>query len=77
MKNRTDSKKPNTPSPGKPRLLDRAREILRSKYYSRRTGEVYVGWMRRFILFHGRRHPRAAGGAEAGRAPASAMPALD
>ena len=29
--------------PGKPKLLDRAREILRSKYYSRRTEEVYLG----------------------------------
>jgi hypothetical protein len=45
-------------SPPKPKLLDRAREILRANYYSRRTEEVYVGWMRRFILFHGKRHPR-------------------
>ncbi len=41
----------------KPKLLERAREILRAKYYSRRTEEAYLGWMRRFILFHGKRHP--------------------
>ena len=47
----------NTP-PHKPKLLERARDILRANYYSRRTEEVYLGWMRRFILFHGKRHPR-------------------
>ena len=35
-----------------------ARDILRANYYSRRTEEVYLGWMRRFILFHGKQHPR-------------------
>ena len=45
-------------SPRKPKLLERARDILRASYYSRRTEEVYLGWMRRFILFHGKRHPR-------------------
>jgi integrase len=44
--------------PRKPKLLDRARDILRANYYSRRTEEVYLGWMRRFILFHGKQHPR-------------------
>jgi hypothetical protein len=39
------------PAAGKPKLLDRAREILRANYYSRRTEDVYLGWMRRFILF--------------------------
>ncbi len=48
----------------KPKLLDRARDILRANYYSRRTEEVYLGWMRRFILFHGKRHPRDMGGVE-------------
>lgn len=47
----------NSP-PHKPKLLDQARDLLRAKYYSRRTEEVYLGWMRRFILFHGKRHPR-------------------
>lgn len=44
--------------PRKPKLLERARDILRANYYSRRTEEVYLGWMRRFILFHGKQHPR-------------------
>ena len=54
-------KEPDFPAPGKPKLLERAREILGSKYYSKRTEEVYVGWMRRFIVFHGKRHPREMG----------------
>ena len=45
-------------------MLDQARDILRAKYDSRRTEEVYVGWMRRFILFHKKRHPREMGGPE-------------
>ena len=44
--------------PRKPKLLERARDLLRANYYSRRTEEVYLGWIRRFILFHGKRHPR-------------------
>lgn len=55
---------PDSSLAGKPRLLDRARVILRANYYSRRTEEVYLGWMRRFILFHGKRHPQEMGGAE-------------
>ena len=49
---------------GAPRLLDRVREALRVRHYSIRTEEAYVGWIRRFILFHGRRHPRDLGKAE-------------
>ena len=52
-------------SPRKPKLLEQARDILRAKYYSRRTEEVYLGWMRRFILFHHKRHPREMGAVEA------------
>ena len=52
------------PPPRKPKLLDRAREVLRAKYYSRRTEEAYIGWMRRFILFHGKQHPSDMGTAE-------------
>ncbi len=51
----------------KPKLLEQVRELLRAKYYSRRTEEVYLGWIRRFILFHGKRHPREMGGAEVAR----------
>jgi hypothetical protein len=40
----------------KPRLLDQVREAIRARHYSRRTEEAYVGWIKRFILFHGKRH---------------------
>ncbi len=39
----------------KPRLLDRVREIIRRKYYSHRTEEAYVHWIKRFIYFTGKR----------------------
>ncbi len=41
----------------KPRLLDRVREAIRARHYSRRTEKAYVAWIRRYILFHGKRHP--------------------
>jgi len=47
-----------------PRLLDQLREAIRRRYYSRRTEEAYVHWVRRFIYFSGRRHPRELGEAE-------------
>lgn len=40
-----------------PKLLDRVRDTLRRKHYSFRTEQTYVDWIRRFILFHGKRHP--------------------
>ena len=42
----------------KPKLLDRARDALRSKYYSLRTEGAYFGWMRRFILSTKKASPR-------------------
>jgi integron integrase len=45
------------PSPS-PRLLDRVRIALRARHYSLSTEESYVTWIRRFIVFHGKRHPR-------------------
>ena len=47
-----------------PKLLDRLREKVRVKHYSIRTEQVYVDWARRFILFHGKRHPAQMGAAE-------------
>ena len=41
-----------------PRLLDQVRGRLRLKHYSLRTEQAYVGWIRRFILANGKRHPR-------------------
>ncbi|MEO7724974.1 MAG: integron integrase [Chthoniobacterales bacterium] len=48
----------------KPKFLDQVRTILRTRHYSLRTEEAYLGWIRRFILFHGKRHPREMGAAE-------------
>ena len=41
----------------KPKLLDRLREALRSRHYSRRTEQTYCHWVKRFIYFHNVRHP--------------------
>jgi site-specific recombinase XerD len=45
-------------------LLDRVREACRVRHYSRRTEEAYAAWIRRFIFFHDKRHPREMGTAE-------------
>ena len=50
--------------PAARRLLDSVRDVIRLKHYSLRTEETYVHWIRRFIYFHGKRHPRELGGAE-------------
>ena len=52
------------PTPPKPRLLDRVREAVRARHYSRRTEKTYVVWIRRYILFHGKRHPAQMGPVE-------------
>lgn len=49
---------------GRPGLLEVARQTIRTKHYSIRTEEVYLGWMRRFIRFHNMRHPRDMGADE-------------
>ncbi len=46
---------------GKPRLLDRLRQSIRARHYSPRTEKAYVGWIKRFIFFHGKRHPNELG----------------
>jgi site-specific recombinase XerD len=45
-------------------LLEAVRATLRAKHYSPRTEEAYLGWIRRFVRFHGRRHPRTMGESE-------------
>ncbi len=47
-----------------PRLMDRVRARIRVKHYSLKTEAAYCGWIRRFILANGKRHPRDMGGAE-------------
>ncbi len=49
-----------------PKLLDRVRTTIRTRHYSRRTEQAYVGWIRRFILFHQKRHPSEMGASEIG-----------
>lgn len=48
-------------------LLDQVRAALVVRHYSVRTAEAYVGWVRRFVMFHGRRHPAALGSADVAR----------
>ncbi len=57
-----------TPFPGTvpgqhqpPKLLDRVRIAIRTRHYSLRTEEAYVGWIRRYIFFHNKRHPLEMG----------------
>src|ERR671922_568958 len=45
------------PGGHKPKLLDQVREAIRMRHYSVRTEEAYVSWIKRFIFFHGKRHP--------------------
>jgi len=45
------------PMPHRPRLLDQVRAALRLRHYSPRTEDAYVLWVRRLVLFHGKRHP--------------------
>ena len=48
----------------RPRLLDEVRARIRVKHYRRRTEESYTDWIKRFIFFHGKRHPREMGAPE-------------
>ncbi|MBN2680553.1 MAG: integron integrase [Acidithiobacillaceae bacterium] len=53
----------NTPI-RQPRLLEQVRDALRLRHYSLRTEQAYAYWVKRFVLFHGKRHPREMGAAE-------------
>lgn len=46
------------------KLLDQVRDAIRLKHYAYRTEETYVQWIRRYILFHNKRHPKEMGNAE-------------
>lgn len=48
----------------KPRLLDRVRAVARLRHLSLRTEQAYSDWIRRFILFHRKRHPEEMGSEE-------------
>jgi hypothetical protein len=45
-------------------LLQRVRERIRVRHYSIRTEEAYCDWIKRFVIFHGKRHPAELGAAE-------------
>ena len=45
-------------------IQDQVRDRIRTKHYSLRTETQYTQWIKRFILFHGKRHPQAMGSAE-------------
>jgi hypothetical protein len=47
--------KPSNQNP--PKLLDQVRDVLRTKHYSMRTEESYINWIKRYIIFHNKRHP--------------------
>lgn len=52
------------PSHRKPKLLELARRAARARQYSRRTEEAYLSWIRRYVRFHGTRHPKEMGAPE-------------
>src|SRR5687768_15162159 len=54
-----------------PRLLDQVRDLLKTLHDSIRTEEAYLQWIRRFILFHGKRHPQEMGERAGGWGPTS------
>ena len=59
-----DPHKDAAPTRRPPRLLDQARDKLRTLHYRYRTEQQYLQWVRRFILFHDKRHPRTMGAPE-------------
>ena len=48
----------------KPKLLDQVRDVIRRKHFSIRTEQTYVDWIKRYIFFHGKRHPNEMAEAE-------------
>lgn len=55
----------NTPiQTAAPKLLDQVRDKIRVKHYSIRTETQYIHWVKRFILYHNKRHPREMGAQE-------------
>jgi len=59
--------KKDSVSSRQPRLLDQVRAAIRVRHYSLRTEQTYVYWIKRFIVFHGKRHPKDMGGNEIGQ----------
>jgi integron integrase len=55
---------PGNAAANPPRLLDQLREQIRLRHYSYRTEQAYVQWVRRYVVFHGKRHPATLGAEE-------------
>jgi integron integrase len=51
-------------SPKPPKLLDRVRAEIRTRHYSIRTEQAYIDWIKRFIIFNGKQHPKDLGAPE-------------
>jgi len=65
-----EPQRPKRPAEGlipnpKLRLQEQCRQVMRFKHFSFRTEEAYWDWIKRFILFHGKRHPREMGVSDA------------
>ena len=60
----SEANTPQNSAPNPPKLLDQVRDKIRLKHYSLRTEQAYIDWIRRFILFHHKRHPSDMGAAE-------------
>jgi hypothetical protein len=46
------------------KLLEQVNDIIRLKHYSYQTEKSYINWIKYYIIFHGKRHPREMGGKE-------------
>lgn len=55
---------PSDATPKPPRLLEQMRGVLRAKHYSYRTEQSYLEWVKRYVLFNDKRHPREMGAVE-------------
>jgi integron integrase len=64
LPNMTRMESATAAEPKQERLLDRVRSAIRLRHYSPRTEESYLGWIRRYIVFHHKRHPSEMGDAE-------------
>ena len=58
IRKRHESVTDNDQTRHKPRLLDQVRDVIRCKHYSIRTENTYTEWIRRYIRFHNKRHPK-------------------
>jgi integron integrase len=61
MQNPTPTPPQDPPSPKAKKLLEQVSDAIRIKHYSQRTEQTYIDWIRRYILFHNKRHPKDMG----------------